>query len=394
MRFSPGVGGTQTRVLSVIRWPVGGIRTWCRYVYRAPQFAKFQLDIVAPAGHESEVMRDDLARSGLNARFIQTGGSWAKFAATTFRQISLGSYSLVHSHGFTSAAVCSMPTRLRRVPHLVTVHEEILDEQYRDARGRVIRAAANAALASAGCVHAVSESGKDNLLRTFPGSRLCVGGVRVIANGIDTESFLSSRGSAIRRNLNLHPDVLLVGYFGRFMAAKGFRYLVEAIRIHRDEAMSGRRMVVLAVGQGGFRLEEEEAIRSCGLADSFHFVDFTPDIASIIRAVDVVAMPSLWEASGLLAMEVLSSGIPLVVSDASGLREVCADSPAKIVPRRDSRALLGALWMAASDAGRSAAAQFAPIAAKRFDASVTRERLSSLYCELIFRSDWREPQAT
>lgn len=390
MNLAVGGDGTPRRVLSVIRWPVGGIRTWCKYVYRAPQFSGFQIDLLAPAGGESDVLRDDLARSGLNARLIQTGTTSLQIAATAMRQIALSPYSLVHSHGFTSAVICTTPTLLRHVPHLVTVHEEILEEQYRDARGRIIRVAANAALAAARCVHAVSHSSKENLLKTFPGARRCSGGVRVISNGIEARRFLNAGACSIRHDLKIEPDALIVGYFGRFMAAKGFRYLIEAVRIQRDEALLNRRLVVLAVGQGGFRLEEEEVIRANGLEDRFFFLDFMPDIASVIRAVDVVAMPSLWEASGLLAMEVLSSGVPLVASDASGLREVCENTPARIFPRRDSRALLEALRLAASDSAKIAAVQFAPVAAKRFDADLTREKLSSLYWDLIAGSNVRE----
>jgi glycosyltransferase involved in cell wall biosynthesis len=123
------------------------------------------------------------------------------------------------------------------------------------------------------------------------------------------------------------------------MAQKGFRYLVDAVEAHRDASPNGRPLVVLAVGGGGFRREEEYAVRSRGLSESFRFLDFVPNIGSLIKSVDVVAMPSLWEACPLQPMEVLTAGVPLVVSDCDACREVVAGSPAKVVPMRDSAAL-------------------------------------------------------
>lgn len=107
------------------------------------------------------------------------------------------------------------------------------------------------------------------------------------------------------------------------------------------------------------------------------------DIAGTIKAVDVVAMPSLWEASGLVAMETLVAGVPLVVSDASGLREVTTDTPTRMVPMRDPEALLHAIIDMSAPEKRFIAQAFSPVAAQRFDVAETRRRVAALYEDLI-----------
>ena len=380
-----GVGDPKAtrRVLVVVRWPVGGIRTWCKYVYRRPQFDLFEIDMVVPDGSEAQTLTDDMRASGLRINVIRTGSQVRQLAAKAVSLIASGRYSLVHSHGFTSAAICGLPCRIRGVAHLVTIHEEILPDQYRDLRGRMIRKFVNATLARVDCVHAVSHASGENLGRSFPGAASCRHGVRVISNGIESGRFLAARALPLREDLGLMDATILVGFFGRFMAPKGFRHLIEALRLHNEVATQPSDIAVVAVGGGGFRREEEEKVRQLGLASRVFFRDFMADIAGALKAVDVVVMPSLWEASGLLAMEALTSGVPLVVSRASGLVEVTAGTPALLVPVADAKALLEGILQMSAPERKVAAREFAAVAAERFDVGRVRGQVASLYETLV-----------
>ena len=371
------------RVLVVVRWPVGGIRTWCRYVYRRPQFDQYQIDLVIPEGAEAQTLAEDMSVSGLDINVIRTGPKLRQLALKASSLILRGRYSLVHSHGFSSAAICGLPCRIRGVPHLATIHEEILADQYRDLRGRVIRSTVNATLARMDCVHAVSNASGDNPRSAFPGAARCRHGIRVVSNGIDSERFLTATALPLRADLGLPAETTLVGFFGRFMAPKGFRYLIEALRLHSERQSPKRDLVVVAIGGGGFKREEEATVRSLGLGSKFVFLDFMADIAGALKAVDVVAMPSLWEASGLLAMEALTSGVPLVVSRASGLAEVTAGTPAASVPVADAAALLEGILEMSSVEHKVAARAFSQIAAERFDVGRARAQMADIYDTLI-----------
>jgi glycosyltransferase involved in cell wall biosynthesis len=377
------VDAQRPRVLAVIRWPVGGIRTWCKYVYRKPEFERFLIDIVIPASLESHALGTDLVEGGVQARLIQTGPSIRSFAAAVVSRMTTERYSLVHSHGFTSAVINALPSRARRIPHLATIHEVVLDHHYRDLRGRLIRRVVDESLRRVDCVHAVSHASRDNLQHAFPGAGRCRRGVQVISNGINPTGFLNARRDDVRQRLGLEPQTILVGFFGRFMAPKGFRYLIDAMDAHRRRNASVPDIAVLAVGGGGFRLEEEQRIKSLGLASRFFFQDFMADIAGTIKAVDVVAMPSLWEAGPLLPMEVLTAGVPLVVSDCAALKEVTEGTPVKMVPMGDSEALLQAIIEMSGSEKKTIAQSFMPVAAQRYDVSETRRRIAALYEDLI-----------
>ncbi|WP_165856072.1 glycosyltransferase [Marinobacter sp. JSM 1782161] len=90
-------------------------------------------------------------------------------------------------------------------------------------------------------------------------------------------------------------------------------------------------------------MEDYEYLNDKGLGDYFHQAEQTRDMAAALKGVDVVAMPSRWEACGLLAMEALAAGVPIIGSDCVGLREVLRDSPALVCRAGDAESLKNAL---------------------------------------------------
>jgi glycosyltransferase involved in cell wall biosynthesis len=384
VNLEKGSGGTaRPRVLVVVRWPVGGIRTWCRYVYRDSRFSYFDIELLMPQDPEAVVLQQDMAGTGIRTTLLDTGVSSRAFSLAAVRYMLRNRWDLIHSHGFTSGLASAVPAAAKRIPHLVTVHDVILDGQYRDWRGRVVRGLISRMLHNATRIHAVSEAAAKNLRHAFPWLRRRPDQLRVIRNGIDTERFASAQPEdGLRERLSIPQDAIVVGFFGRFMAQKGFRYLVDAVAAHRN-ANEKRPLVVLAVGGGGFRREEEHAVRARGLEENFRFIDFFPNIASLIRSVDVVAMPSLWEACGLVAMEALVAGTPLVVSDCDGLLEVAQDTPATVVPMRSAAALREAIALMADPARLTVAEHFREIAAERFDVRRAAAEVSLLYGGLL-----------
>jgi glycosyltransferase involved in cell wall biosynthesis len=375
---------SRPRILVVITHPVGGIQTWCKYYYRHPDFRAYDLEILAP--HSEECQQLQRAMQALGIPVKATGSSVKSFATLTWKAISRGDWAMVHAHGFTAGIICTPVAKLFGVPCLVSQHDVILDTQYANAKGRLIRASLRLSLALSTRIHSVSASAAENLRKVVRGRKATMRRVTIIGNGIDSKLFYEARSASLRADLGLHPDDFVVGFFGRFMAQKGFSTLIEAVRelLGRTPSLP-RRVVVVAVGGGGFRAREERTIAALGLQDNVRFIDFVPVVASLIKAVDVVAVPSLWEACGIIAMEALVCGTPLIVSDCSGLVEVTAETPATVVPMQDSAALARAIEDHLRIDRRPAARQFAQIAATRYSADRLAAEVAALYRELTDR---------
>jgi glycogen synthase len=75
---------------------------------------------------------------------------------------------------------------------------------------------------------------------------------------------------------------------------------------------------------GGYRAHLEAFVRFCHLEDAVQFTGFIPDseLLRLYRVVDVAVYPSLYEPFGIVALEAMAAGAPVVVSDAGGLKEV------------------------------------------------------------------------
>ena len=374
--------GGPYRILVVLRW-LGGIRTFCRYVYGKFDRERFEYTLMAPDTEDIRYLLEDL--QGLKVRFLPVPCD-PSFAQLSYRmvawEICRGKYDLVHSHGFTAGTFCAVPSKLRRIPHVMTNHDVFSEAQFQNGKGILRKLFLEANLPAIRVIHNVSFGAKENLLRHIRTLRPLEKKLIVIPNGIEVERFQEDKVRNLRGELGLPRNTFLIGFLGRFMSQKGFRYLVGALEILRKDTGLPAIPVVIAVNDGGFVREEKESVRSRGLEEQVRFLPFVPDPAATIKGLDVVAMPSLWEACGLLSMEAMVSGIPFIGSDVEGLREFLENTPARSVAPADEVALAHAIRAEMLQPSKQMAQDFSLEAARRFDVRKQARELERLFTEL------------
>lgn len=147
--------------------------------------------------------------------------------------------------------------------------------------------------------------------------------VDVIYNGIDADKFRfawpeSERG-AYRAQFAL-PDEKIVIYVGRFVREKGIQVLLDAASVVLSQEPKAKFVIV----GGGHRGRFEDFMRWYGLSDKVCFTGFMANrsLHQLYRVADVAVFPSLYEPFGIVALEGMAAGIPVVASDAGGLQEV------------------------------------------------------------------------
>jgi len=324
------------RILLVVRWPVGGIRTFIKYVYGKFEAENYELTILGPEGRDMSVLIKDLKDVDVKFISLSKRPSLFQMFSKVMTSILAGNFDLVHSHGFTSGMSAALPAFLFGKPHILTSHDILNDRQFDGFAGRVKRSALQISLRCVTHVHSVSNDAQENLLRHFPEFRKgckCI----VIKNGIEIENFLNAKRLDLHELLKVDKDTFLIGFLGRFMAQKGFTFLVDAIELLSVRRDLSRKPIVVAFGDGDFIREEKSRLADRGLSGHFVFMPFTPDVAGVLKGLDVVVMPSRWEACPLLPMEALVSGTPLIASTCIGLGEVIENTPAiKVRPESGS----------------------------------------------------------
>src|SRR5262249_3620090 len=116
------------------------------------------------------------------------------------------------------------------VPHVATLHEPLRPDRFRGLLGRVKRWALARILGRIDALVTVSNDARENLPEFMP--RMAHrGNLVTIPNGVDTARYAGGRrDDALRRELGIGADTILVGYLGRFMPEKGFPLLLDALR--------------------------------------------------------------------------------------------------------------------------------------------------------------------
>lgn len=368
------------RILMTALHPGGGIRTFFRYVYSQPCFKDCTFVLVAPNAGLSEFLTRHVPDNRICVVPADVGHVNVIKQIRTI--IKTGDFDLVHSHGFSAGILTELARVSLTVPHLMTAHDVFLTSQFQGWNGRLKRFLMARLFRRMSGIHTVTDDARANLLEFFP----TIGHSRVhgILHGVDTEYFRDSDVRDIKNELGLSRDTPLIGFFGRFMGQKGFRILIDAI----DEVISGGLVSplphIVTFGWGGFIREEYQYIHDKGLGDYFHQMPQTDDMPSALKGVDLVAMPSRWEACGLLAMEVLAAGVPIIGTDCIGLREVLNGSPAKQVPVGDRDALTQAIVNEIDhlDLRRSMFSDFQSQAVDQFNIARPANALYALYHDI------------
>lgn len=168
---------------------------------------------------------------------------------------------------------------------------------------------------------------------------------KIVTNyyGLDPNAFLQGVGEGVdvRAELDVPADAPLAGVVGRLTEQKGHAYLLDAFSTVVQELPSAR---LLVIGDGELRPALERQATRLGLRDSVTFTGRREDVPQIMLALDVLVMPSLWEGFGLVLLEAMSAGKPIVASRVGAIPEIVLDGETGLlVPPGDPHSLAQAL---------------------------------------------------
>lgn len=149
---------------------------------------------------------------------------------------------------------------------------------------------------------------------TFGPKAVSNGEVHYLCNALDLNAYTFSpeSRSAIRSELRIEPDALVVGHVGRFAQQKNHGFLIEVfaelLKVRPDA-----RLVL--VGQGELEGEVRAKAKAFGVLDGIVFAGVRPDVPALLSAFDVLALPSLYEGMPNVVIESQAAGLACAVSN-------------------------------------------------------------------------------
>ena len=230
-------------------------------------------------------------------------------------------YDVVHSHYWLSAWLGQRMAKNLGIPHVVTFHTLALIKMQSRA-GEVEpgerQIVEREAMLNADCIVAFSGHERDAMAGLYGADP---GKVRLAPCGVDLEKFRPMDQKEVRRKLGLNGEKLLL-YVGRVEPLKGLDLLVETAAQIEAGDESVRMMVVGGGGPG-----EPETDRVRRLAEERQVDDLIEFVGRVdqdqlplyYNAADVCVVPSYYESFGLVALESMACGTPVVASRVGGL---------------------------------------------------------------------------
>ena len=259
----------------------------------------------------------------------QTFSLTAEFAAAVeaFREREGLRYELVHSHYWLSVLAGERLASDWGVPHLAMFHTlgEVKLRARPSEREPAERLEAERCLVrSVDRIVSATQQERQLLRQVF---RVDPRRIAVIPLGVDLEQFQPRDREAARATIDFPAEERLLIAVGRIEPLKGFDILVRALA-----EMTERERVRLLVIGGDERAAPELArlraiAEEIGVTDRVHFPGSIPHerLAAYYNAADVVVIPSFSESFGLVALEAMASGVPVVASRVGGLTVTVAD---------------------------------------------------------------------
>ncbi|MDT7840434.1 glycogen synthase [Streptomyces justiciae] len=236
---------------------------------------------------------------------------------------------LVHSHTWYANLAGHLGKLLYGIPHVMTAHslEPLRPWKAEQLGGGYALSswAERTAIESADAVIAVSGAMREDILACYP--TLDPARVHIVHNGIDTTLYRPDHGTEALTRVGLDPDRPFVLFVGRITRQKGVPHLLRAVR---DIAPAAQ--VVLCAGAPDtpeidreFRELYEELSR---VREGVHWIPQMlprPDVIQLLTHAAVFVCPSVYEPLGIVNLEAMACGTPVVASRVGGIPEVVDD---------------------------------------------------------------------
>lgn len=163
------------------------------------------------------------------------------------------------------------------------------------------------------CVTAVSESLKQDTLRLFDIKTE----IKVIPNFIDTKKF-ENKEKPCERSLLAPTDDKIITHISNFRPLKRINDVIDVF----EQISTNVSSKLLMVGEGPEKSKAMAYVKSKGLNEKVVFLGNSNEIDKILCYSDLFLLPSEMESFGLVALEAMANGVPVISSNAGGLSEV------------------------------------------------------------------------
>jgi glycosyltransferase involved in cell wall biosynthesis len=205
--------------------------------------------------------------------------------------------------------------------------------------------------------------------------------IEVLPTGLTKDVFKRSGSKKIR--YAVPKNALFLSSAGRLGSEKNFEILFQALALAKPRLGNFR---LLIAGDGPQRKAYEKLVLRLGLGKEVVFLGYVTrhEVLDLLEASDLFVFPSVTETQGMVLLEAMGRGTPVIAADALGPSEILASGKGGWLAKPNDAADLAAKLLAAlKPAARAKKAREAVVLAKTFAADKINQRLVKLYDEVL-----------
>ena len=286
-------------------------------------FVKNQVEALRKSGVDVLVAANDNPATG-KKNTIMKYGKWAvKTLSTAFRHRK--SLSVTHAHYvFPSGVFSLLLKKLFKIPYIVTAHGGDIERMAK--KNERIRSWTELILQESEHVIAVGPVLAQQIENDFhiPKEK-----ITICSMGVNRQVFRPGDKSAARETLGLEQDAFIYLFVGNVIKQKGIEELLIAFDKVQAEADRKVKLVIIGSRRDAGFIESIQPF----VDDDVQFVDPQPqpELVKWFQASDVFVLPSHLEGFGLVALEAIASGTPVIASRVGGLVSLLGDGAGHLV---------------------------------------------------------------
>jgi len=341
------------------------------------------LDAGAPRHRDKYAVLDDLSEFACNLQ--------------RYRNFVGARYDVIHAHYWLSGRLATLFQEHWRVPVVAMFHTlaalknkvaQDADELEQQIRVDIERRT----MAAADRIIAATDIDRAHMLEAYGASARKIA---VVPGGVNLQLFRPGSREAARRDLGLGPEPTLL-FVGRIQRLKGIDVLIRAAAALADDLPGIKVLIAGGSGEAAGKRppeEERELARLRGIVDELGFQDSVrflgavdqSRLAQYYRAADLTVMPSTYESFGLVAVESMACGTPVVASRVGGLATIVRDDEnGALVPWRDPRLFADRIRSILTEPRRAARLQAGALeTARRYSWDAAAEQTAHVYDDLV-----------
>ncbi|WP_456373203.1 glycosyltransferase family 4 protein [Methanocaldococcus sp.] len=253
--------------------------------------------------------------------------TWTLFMAEEMEKklgiLGIDNYDVIHCHDWMTHFVGANLKHACKMPYVQSIHSTEIGRcggLYSDD-SRAIHTIEYLSTYESCQVITVSYSLKEEVCNIFktPEDK-----VKVIYNGIDPWEFDIDMSQDeilnFRRSIGVQDDEKMILFVGRLTYQKGVEYLIRAM----PKILEKHNVKLVIAGSGDMRNYLEDLSYQLNIRHKVIFLGFVSKemLKKLYKSSDIVVIPSVYEPFGIVALEAMASGTPVVVSSVGGLKEI------------------------------------------------------------------------